>query len=172
MEEKMLRGIQRCPVTAVHHTSWPRCSVLLNQMACCYPRAFLLLQEPPPYLLATSNIVANYSFCPGPLLQLQMQSCSHCGSLVHHQAPSYRLHPTQERCTCGRWALLMVYRIFYHSLLKDMENLVWLAVVFCIEFSDCFLACYLNTLPKRWTFQKNSCCICTNQCMFTISASK
>lgn len=169
MEEKMLRGIQCCPVTAVHHTSWPRCSFLLNQMACCYPCAFLLLSAPSLFICYKQY----YSLhCPAPLLQLQMQSYFHCGSLANHQAPSYRLHPTQERCTCGRWAFLMAFRILYCSLLEDMENLVWLAVVFCTEFSDCWFA-ILTHYQKDGLFRKIVAIFAQiNVYTFTISTSE
>lgn len=72
MEEKWLRGIQCCHVTAVHCVSWLRSSFHLNQTTYCHPRAFLLLYEAlPPHIFLTSNIIP--LCCPVPLLQ--MQSC-------------------------------------------------------------------------------------------------
>lgn len=148
MEEKILRGIQRCPVTAVHHISWLRCPFCLNQIDYCHSCAFLLLSDAlPPHIFPTSNIIPLCCPAPGCPPSIVLQT----------------LYPTQVWCTCGGWAPFTAYGILYCSLMEDMANTVLLTLVCCTELFDWFLACYLHAIPKRWTFQKNSCCICTDQ---------
>lgn len=85
MEEKILRGIQRCPVTAVHHISWLRCPFCLNQIAYCHSCAFLLLSDAlPPHVFPTSNIIP--LCCPAPLLQ--KRSCFQVFSTVVAWVPT------------------------------------------------------------------------------------
>lgn len=61
----MLRGIQRCPVAAVHHRSWPRCSFHLNQRAIAIHVPFRFFRRPflPMYFLQVTLFP-----CAAPLL--------------------------------------------------------------------------------------------------------
>lgn len=104
----------------------------------------------------------NSPCCPAPLLQLQMQSCFQFLPTVVAQPSRHWL----TDCTPHKDVAPVIdaHRILHWSLLEDVKNLVVLfALVSCTEFSDWFSAWYLNAIPKRWSFQRNSYCIRTAQ---------